>query len=294
MTTLAKPFVCVLNALALLFTLGSAYAGSVDYSKDKAVAAPAPVCDPRWYISIGGGIDIDYQATNFVNGEDFEPYAGEPVDQIRLPGHTYDDVFGDTLYRIQGEVGYVLNDHIELFGLFKYAGGYGNTSGAIDFETGSSFPIKIYFGQYRSWGGELGARWFFFSKETNTPWRVRPYVSISGGATFVQSISVDAEYSYGTTVYLPAFKGNLYGDSVVGTGAAMLGLEVPINCHWSFGVEGGVRYESKLDGTDVIKRTFSYYDTIPGSHTLGNNPGHYNDAGDRLYFPATVYLKFRF
>lgn len=294
--TLTKPFVCALNLLALVFTFGSAYAGSADYSKDKAIVQPAPVCDPRWYISIGGGLDLDYQATNFVNGTNFEPYAGNPTDQIRLGGHTYDSVFGDTLYRIQGELGYVLNDHIELFGLFKYAGGYGDTFGDIDYETSSSYPIKTYFGEYRSWGGELGLRWFFFPKQ-NEAWHVRPYVSISGGATFVQSISVDSEYSYGTNSYLPAFKGNLYDDSIVGTGALMIGLEVPINCHWSFGVEGGVRYESKLDSTDVIRRTFGYYDTNPallGSYNVSANAANYNDAGDRLYFPANIYLKFRF
>jgi hypothetical protein len=85
---------------------------------------------------------------------------------------------------------------------------------------------------------------------------------------------------------------------VVGTGAAMLGLEVPINCHWAFGVEGGIRYESAPDGTDVIRRTFTYYDGVgsgaQGTYNLSNNPGHYNNAGDRLYFPANIYLKFRF
>ena len=142
-------------AVGLLFsgaTFTTTFAGS-DYSKSMAAPARAE-CDPRWYISIGGGIDLDYQATNFVNGTNFEPYAGDPFYQIQLGGHTYDDVFGDTLYRIQGELGYVLNDHIELFGLFKYAGGYGQTFGDIDYETSSgSYPIKTYFGDYRSWGG---------------------------------------------------------------------------------------------------------------------------------------------
>ena len=39
--------------------------------------------------------------------------------------------------------------------------------------------------KYFPWGGELGVRWFFFSKATSEPWHVRPYASISGGATWV-------------------------------------------------------------------------------------------------------------
>lgn len=290
--TLTKPFACAFNALVLVFTLASAYAGSPDFSK-ATVQPMAPACDPRWYISIGGGIDLDYQATDFVNGTDFG-IVGSPGDTEIYKGRSYDDVFGDTLYRIQGELGYVLNDHIELFALFKYAGGYGKSYVDRDVEGNFAYPVFIYPGDYKSWGGELGFRYFFLTNKE--PWHVRPYVSISGGATYVESIDVEANYGY-SAGYLPAFKGKLYDSSIVGTGALMIGLEVPINCHWSFGVEGGVRYESQLDGTDVINRTFTYYDTNPafaGTYTFTKNPGHYNDAGDRLYFPATVYLKFRF
>ncbi len=290
---LTTSLLCAFCALTGLFS--SVYAGAADYTKDKGMIQQAPVCDPRWYISIGGGIDLDFQATDFVSGTDFDVTAGDPTFRQEYKGRSYDDVFGDTLYRIQGEIGYVLNDHIELFGLFKYAGGYGKSYVDRDVEGDFSYGVFVYPGDYRSWGGELGLRYFFVSAKE--PWHVRPYVSISAGATYVESISVDAQYGYSETTYLPAYHGNLYDDSVVGTGALMLGLEVPINCHWAFGVEGGVRYESGLEGTDVIRRTFSYYDTDPanvGTYNLGNNAGHYNDDGSRLYFPANVYIKFRF
>lgn len=273
----------------------TAFAGSADYSKDKAVMAPAPICDPRWYISIGGGIDIDFQATDFVSETSYFPYDNTTIYRHDYKGRSYDDVFGDTLYRIQGEVGYVLNDHIELFGLFKYAGGYADEYVDKDVEGDFTYGIFVYPGEYRSWGGELGLRWFFFSKQYE-PWHVRPYVSVSAGATYVESISIDAQYGYDSG-YLPAFHGNLYDDSIVATGALMLGLEIPLTCHWSFGVEGGVRYESELEGTDVIRSTFTYYDTNPavaGTYPIAGDPENYNSDGARLYFPANVYLKFRF
>jgi hypothetical protein len=283
-----------LVAVAVVGIAPAIFAGSADYSKDKGMVQQAPVCDPRWYVSIGGGIDIDFQATDFVSGTDFEPIANEPQFHENYKGRSYDDVFGDTLYRIQGEIGYVLNDHIELFGLFKYAGGYGKPYVDQDVESGFAYGVFVYPGDYRSWGGELGVRYFLMGNKE--PWHVRPYVSVSAGVTYVESISVEADYGYSTS-YLPAYKGNLYDASIVGTGALMLGLEVPITCHWAFGVEGGVRYESGLEGTNVISRTFTYYDTDParaGTYTIVGNPGHYNDDGSRLYFPANVYLKFRF
>ena len=107
-----------------------------------------------------------------------------------------------------------------------------------------------------------------------------------------------AQYGYSySSGYAPAFKGTLYDGTVVGTGALLIGAEVPLSCHWSLGLEAGLRYESKLDGTDVIRRTFTYYDThtgAQGTYTIGGNPGHYNDAGDRLSVPVTGYIKFRF
>src|SRR6266849_97640 len=102
-TTLTKLFLGAFYALLSLFTLGSAYAGSPDYSKGKNMVEPAPVCDPRWYISIGGGIDFDYGATDFVNG--FDGGLDNTGLAATIRERSYNDVYDNTLYRIQGEVG---------------------------------------------------------------------------------------------------------------------------------------------------------------------------------------------
>lgn len=287
-------------ALALAFSgaaFTTTFAGSADYSKDKAIVAPAPVCDPRWYISIGGGFDFDYGATDFVNGVDAQVFPPDDFYVEHLRSHTYNDVYDNSIYRIQGEVGYVLNPHMELFGLFKYAGGYGYRQyGDVDIEFDTQYPLYIDFGDYRSWGGELGFRYFFLGE--NAPWHVRPYVSISGGATYVENISVNGYYDYNTTAssdWAPFVTGNVYDESLVGTGALLLGIEVPINCHWSFGLEGGVRYESQLDASGDITQ-FSYYEdpSTPDRFTVPDLAKYNEGAGDRLYFPATAYLKYRF
>ena len=48
----------------------------------------------------------------------------------------------------------------------------------------------------------------------------------------------DVVYSdYYSRYYLrPFIKGHLYDESVIGTGALLIGAEVPLSCHWSLGL----------------------------------------------------------
>jgi hypothetical protein len=306
-TALTNRLVWAASVCITLFGAGflnSVSAGSepVDNSKEKMIQPMAPVCDPRWYVSFGLGIDFDTQVTSFVNGTTFEPFAGETNVQEHYKERSWNDAYDNSIYRVQGELGYVLTPHIELFGLFKYEGGYGKHLIDRDVESGFQYPVFEYPGLYRSWGGELGLRYYFFAKDNDIrPFRtIRPYVSISGGASYVDHIGDVAQYGYSYSSFpeSPAFKGTLYNGTVVGTGALMIGAEVPLSCHWSLGLEAGLRYQSELDGTDVIDRTFTFYDRQgthrQGTYNIGGSPGNYNDAGDRLSVPVTGYIKFRF
>jgi hypothetical protein len=315
-------FLSLLCALGIVLTTGfgePSLAGTERYPDlSKANTALAPLCAPRWYISLGLGLDIDYQATDFVNTTDCNPLGAGlsyPANE-HLRGHTYNDIFNNELYRGQVEAGYVLTPQIELFAMFKYAAGYGHKQYGDHFNYRYSIfdpynytytnvdvtnELVAYPGTYKSWGGEVGLRYFFIAK--NEPWHIRPYVSISGGATAVNHIGTvewwypPGGYSAGASA---AFKGHLYDNSVVGTGAFLIGVEVPISCHWAVGLEGGVRYESQLEASnDIILNRNYYYNAIYG-YVLpegSTNPARarYNhDAGDRLYCPVTGYLKFRF
>ncbi|MEY2525648.1 MAG: hypothetical protein QOE73_419 [Verrucomicrobiota bacterium] len=259
----------------------SSFAGPAsmsDYSKEKnPVVEQQPVCDPRWYISIGAGTDFDYQGTDFFNGARALAFGGAVL--LDINSHTYDSVYNTNFYRIQGEFGYVLSRHLEVFGMFKYSHADSEiTSGStatVDLKGPVTFVLTDHWGDYSAWGGELGLRYFFLPKEA----RFRPYVSISGGATAVDDIHLLVVDDTGST----AFDGALYDSSVVGTVALLVGVEVAVSCHFSVGVDAGVRYETKLDGndSDLIDQGYS---------TISN----VNNAGDRLYCPVTVYGKFRF
>jgi hypothetical protein len=256
-----------------LLTCG--YAGQ-DYSKGKnEVVQQQPVCDPKWYFSIGAGTDFDYEATDFFNSARALVFGGAVL--LDINSHTYDSVYNTNFYRIQGELGYVLTRHIEVFGMFKYSHADSEvTSGSTATVVGGpTFVLTDHWGEYSAWGGELGLRYFFLPKEA----RFRPYVSVSGGATAVDSINLLVVDNTGGT----AFDGALYDSSVVGTAALLAGIEVSVSCHFSVGVDAGVRYESQLEGndTDLVAQGYSAISNV-------------NNAGDRLYCPVTVYGKFRF
>ena len=272
-------------------------------SKEKMIQPMAPECDPRWYVSAGLGIDIDTQATDFVQGTKFNPYGDDAYGGYYIEdykGHSWGEIYDNSIYQVELQAGYVLTNHIELFATGRYEGGYGSKTYG-DRSTGDygyyGNGLVAYPGLYRSWGGELGLRYFFFDKETDIRLfrTIRPYVSLSGGAAHVDHIG-DVVYSdyLSRYYYKPFIKGHLYDESVIGTGALLIGAEVPLTCHWSLGLEAGVRYHSQLDGSNDITRYQPYYYYTESSTPYHVDNRHYNDAGDRLDVPVNGYIKFRF
>ncbi len=77
---------------------------------------------------------------------------------------------------------------------------------------------------------------------------------------------------------------------MIGTGALLIGAEVPLSCHWSLGLKAGIRYHSQLDGSNDIT-SYKYYCYYAESCTPNHvDNRHYNDAGDRLDVPVNGYI----
>jgi hypothetical protein len=272
-------------------------------SKDKEVQmVQPPVCDPRWYISMGGGADFNIGG-QLVNGFDTNfdvlTIIGPFPATAHVQSRDWDDVFDDA-WRIQGEIGYALTQHLELFGSFRYshAEGVKRTTDDVIVDLGrigggpTNFPFTRDFGDYSSWGGELGFRYYFMSREA----RFRPYISLSGGVAHTDSIDISTRVDlsgFGGPTGFQIYKGGFFDDSWVGTGAAMLGVEVRLACHWAVGVEGGARYESTLDDNDNDYKGLSVFDGLFAVPLRPFRPSN-DDVGDRWSVPVTGYVKFRF
>jgi hypothetical protein len=275
--------------------------GLPDYSKGKNPIVEVPTaCEPRWYFSINSGADIDTGATDLVHGftRNFisESFVNVPTTAV-IQSRDWNNVY-DNAWRIEGELGYVLTSHLELFGLFRYehAQAPDRTTGShviLSFFLSDDIPISSKFDDYNSYGGELGARYFFLPKQA----KLRPYISISGGVTHVNAIGIrtTADLSqFGDSAEAPVYKGGFFDDSLVWNAGGMLGLEYRAECHWSIGVEAGVRYESQLDQNDRDFKGFTGFDGIPIGVPLAPFRRANDDVGDRLVCPVMGYLKFRF
>jgi len=198
----------------------------------------------------------------------------------------------------------VLTSHIELFAKFEYthANGVliGGPSGNEVSFIGNTLPNDLDFesrwSDYNSYGGELGIRYFFLSKEA----KIRPYVSISGGATWVDAIGlhVDSEF-FGSEFVL--YNGSFYDSTIVPTVSGLLGVEFNVTCHFAVGMDAGVKWTGELDSDD------SGFPSSATSGSTAGTPGFFedlaarsalsftnNNGADRLSFPVTVYAKFRF
>ena len=257
-----------------------------DYSTDKNVVEQKVEQECNWYVSIGGGADFDYGTTEFNRARTIPGASG--LAEIDVASHDYNDVY-DTNYRIQGEVGYALGQHIELFGRFSYdAAGSQTTGGSVVRSIAGNLALESNWSDYNSYGGELGVRYFFLSRRAC----LRPYISLSGGATRVESIDLTTRAANNFGPFAAGdvlFDGRFYGNSVVATGSVLAGFEVPVTRCFAIGADAGLRYESKLaqDDNDLDRATFAGAG-FPNLNKLNDN------AGDRLFCPVTLYAKIRF
>ena len=310
-TPLTKLLTMAVATASSLLTLGlftPAFGGPeriADNSKDKVQLVEQPE-EPKWYVSIGVGTDIDTGATDFSNGFNasflvpsgaFTNVIGAVTSgiipgrfegaELNIKSRSWDDAYSN-FARIRAEVGRrVICKHFEVFGAFEYTHADAETvtgsSITAFFSSGNlEFPIVSKFGDYNAWGGELGARWFFLCDGP-----IRPYISIAGGATYVDCIGLHSWTNvFGVTETI--FKGPFYSESIVGTGTGMIGLESQVTRRFSVGAEAGLRYQSTLCPNDREFESFSMSPTLQDLAKINDN------AGDRLVIPVTFFAKLRF
>lgn len=280
----------LLVAILALSPLGLALAGPQpisDYSKDKNMVEQAAEPECNWYVSIGGGFDLDYGGTDFIREHNFPGGLGFAT--LHIPARSWDDAF-DLPYRVQAELGYALGEHVELFGRFTYNAASGQTTdgGFISVVQFGTIDLREKWDDYSAFGGEVGFRYLFLRRDAI----VRPYISLSGGATRVDNIGVTvrAANTIGAiTAGDVLYDGKFYGNSTVATGSILAGMEVRVTRCFSVGADAGLRYESKLaDDDGDLNRANPAGLGFPNLNKANDN------AGDRLFCPVTFYAKIRF
>ena len=115
--------------------------------------------------------------------------------------------------------------------------------------TNGGTPVNGTISDYKSYGAEIGFREYM----NNANGALRPYISGTVGASYIEGI--DLNTAQNTNV--PIYNGNW-----VPTATGLVGVEMPVSRRASLALEGGLRYEGKrdaeiLDGLADVRETYS-------------------------------------
>ena len=294
-TTLSLCKIVSASALLGAIALTGAQAGTdtVDSkeTKDKNVIQPPPPKPPRFYLTLSGGAEIDYNATRFLS-DGGGHLLGDPAKiDNRYFGHLHD---GETQL---GELtaGYNINQMVSVFGRFDYnhayrtrenIGSVKDTGALFGTDTAAVLPVSVDLNDYNSYGGKAGVK-ISLPPIPGQKWTefVKPYTTFAAGGTYVDHTSASGAVNAGTpeAYYLSGIP--IYRSSWVFSTDGRLGLEYDITKNVALNLEGGIGYDSKP------QRAHSY-GKHPSTEALGLTG--VSQGGDRLYSPVTAGVKVSF
>ncbi len=297
-TTLSLCKIVSATALVGAFAFTAAQAGTdtVDSksSKDKnPVIQPPPPKPPKFYLTISGGADVDYNATKFLS-DGGGHLLGDPAKvSSRYFPHMYD---GQTQL---GEVtaGYNINQVVSVFGRFDYnhafrtrqdIGSVKDTAGLVGNDPNAVIPLSADLSNYNSYGGKAGVK-IKLPPIPGQKWTnfLHPYFTYAAGGTYVNQINANLALDAGTPSadYLGDYR--LYRSSWVFSNDGRLGLEYDVTKNIAINVEGGLGYDTGLQRA---------HPGSAGHHATTEDLGltGVSEGGDRLYSPLTAGLKFSF
>jgi hypothetical protein len=233
-----------------------------------AVALAAPVAaqqdgvQGQWSMTVSGGALVPAGGEFHQGGQGL--VLGLPT-SVQSRGTA--DIY-DTGYGWRGGLGYGVSRSVELFGEFTWG-----RAGASELSVGNvaGLDLLAQFEDYTSYGMEGGMR-LHFAPGSN----VQPYMTAVAGFKRISRIpgtfSVPAA---GVTLSDTPF----YDSSVVPVVGAGFGLLFDVSPRVALGVDGGIRYHTKLAELDGLAGT--------GLENL-------NDAGSRWSVPISAVMRVRF
>ncbi|MBL4596551.1 MAG: hypothetical protein JKX99_08245 [Robiginitomaculum sp.] len=180
----------------------------------------------------------------------------------------YDDAYDNGL-RYQAGISYEVSNTVDITLAANYA-----TSDGRTLEVGNVSgidPITADFGDYETYGAEIGLRKYFRNKtfaHLLSP-AVSPYIGLNVGIQHVESIGAiltsDGFVGIGQPTSINA---EFYEDSLVPTAQIIVGAEWRANNNFSIGLETGVRYRGDLSAGDNTLVAIGLQEARDNSHNI--------------------------
>lgn len=261
-------------------------------NKDKNVIQQAQPKEPKFYLTLSGLAEWDYNAARFVtdgnavfNGTAYNPaVAGN-----QYAAHIHSANFTSTHDPVIGartDIGYQVLPWLSVFGGFTYSHangherrvGYVVDDGSVPNIAAGRYDLWASLGDYQSYAGRGGVKINtprYLLDLLHLPKAISPYASLSIGGKYLESQEVSF-FSGTRSRFVDTAYGTMYGNS------------------WVLTAEGALGYELKLTrNLSVVLESTYGYDTAPKRGQINGVTGT-NDGGDRFYSGVTLGGKVRF
>lgn len=216
----------------------------------------------KWSVGLQGGTDIE------IAGDVHTAGSGTVLNlPTTVQARSFPDIY-DRSFRGQLSVGYGVSRNVEMFARGSY---YKMTSN--DVEVGNVAGLDLFgeWAEYKEWGVEVGPRVYFGTENA-----FRPYAAVSAGLRFLSENPATFRVPAADVVLndVPFFD-----KSTVGVFGGDLGFTYDIGPAIAFGVEAGIRYQTKPSALDGL---------------AGTGLDRINDTASRWSLPIVGTVSFRF
>jgi hypothetical protein len=225
-------------------------------------ASRAEGIEGRWSLAFQGGTDVELSGNVHEGGTGTVLALPTSVD-----ARSYSDVY-DPSFRGQASIGYGVSSNGEVFLRGSY---YKMSSKTLQVGTVAGLALNADFADYREWGAELGYRYYLSADQP-----FKPYLAVAGGLRFRSELPSTFSVPQAGVVLTDV---PFFDKSTVGVFGGDLGFAYDVSRNVAFGIEAGIRYQTKPGRLDGLAGT--------GLEAI-------NDTGSRWSLPVLATLTFRF
>lgn len=194
----------------------------------------------RWNLELEGGQDFVVGGTALTGDEAHPGFNQNTFNTVEMKD-AYDHA---VRWGLGGS--YALNPNRKVTGTMYYKKANGND---VILGAQNNNPLRGTWGDYESFGAEVGLRQYANPVGFPLVKSIRPYIEGRVGGAHVRDIELKNVRELGVVGQSDVI--NMYKGGLVPTAAGLVGVETPIFDRFTMGIESGIRYTGKAKSDDT-------------------------------------------